>query len=464
MQPVPDGAAAPEAVTRQVAEWLAALRPADIPPEVSEAVGLLAMDTLGAALAGMAQPWTAAIRRWAMLAPPGTAPTGRARIWGDAQAVLRPGEAALVNGAAAHAFELDDFHNAKLHPGAVVVPAALAMGEALGSDGLAIQTAIVAGYEVMIRVALALGPAAAKARGWHLTAVCGTFGAAAAAAHLLRLDAERTAWALGLAGTQSGGLFAFTADGTDSKRLHPGRAAQSGIMAAELAAAGLSGPTQIFEAADGGFLSAFVEAPRPARLTDRLGAHWHAAETNFKPHACCGSVHAHVDAAIALREAWQGGAVRVGLAGLIMQQCGFPYAPGSALNAQMSARYCVAVALLDGAALPAQFDAARIADPALTALARRVELVHEPAHDALYPGRFCGWVEVETAPGLLARRELLDPSGSPESPGMAAALRRKFGLLAGPLLGTERAAALAAACDAMAVTPAGALLDRAVLA
>jgi len=459
---MPDGAVPPPALTMRLAEWLAALRPADIPEPVAAAVRRLALDTMGASLHGMPQPWSQAIARWALAAAPGEAPAGRARIWGAPRAVLRAADAALVNGAAAHAFELDDFHNAKLHPGAVVVPAALALGEALDADGLAVQTAIVAGYEVMIRVSLALGPAAAKARGWHLTAVCGTFGAAAAAAKLLGLDATRTAWALGLAGTQSGGLFAFTADGTESKRLHPGRAAQAGIMAAELAAEGLSGPTQIFEAADGGFLCAFVDAPLPARLIDRLGSHWHAAETNFKPHACCGSVHAHVDAAIALREAWQGGAVRAGLAGLVMQQCGYPYAEGSALNAQMSARYCVAVALLDGAALPAQFDAARIADPALTALAERVELVHETAHDAIYPGRFCGWVEVETAPGQWQRREMLDPSGSPQNPDMAPALRRKFHHLVDPILGAAGAAALAAACEAMPAHRAREIVARSI--
>ena len=459
---MPDGVAAPPALTRQLAEWLAALRPEDVPEPVATAVRRLALDTMGASLSGIPQPWSQSIRAWALAAAPGEATSSRARIWGEARAVLRAADAALVNGAAAHAFELDDFHNAKLHPGAVVVPAALALGEALEADGLTVQTAIVAGYEVMIRVALALGPAAAKARGWHLTAVCGTFGAAAAAAKLLGLDATRTAWALGLAGTQSGGLFAFTADGTDSKRLHPGRAAQSGIMAAELAAAGLSGPTQIFEAADGGFLRAFVDAPRPAMLTQGLGTYWHGAETNFKPHACCGSVHAHVDAAIALRDEWQGGAVRAGLAGLIMQQCGFPYVPGSALNAQMSARYCVAIALLDGAALPGQFGAARIADPAVTALAQRVELVHEPAHDALYPGHFLGWTEVETAPGKFARCEVLDPSGSPENPEMATRLRRKFDLLVTPILGAGGAAALAEGFEALPRITARTLLSRTV--
>ena len=448
--------------TRAVAEFVAGLRPESIPPGVAAALRLLALDTMGAALAGRHLPWSRAIRAWAIAASPGAAPRGRARVWGEADAVLRAADAALVNGAASHAFELDDYHNAKLHPGAVVVPAALALGEALDADGGRVLTAIAAGYEVMIRTSLALGPAAARGRGWHLTAVCGTFGAAAVGAVLLGLDAERTAWALGLAGTQSGGLFAFTSDGTDSKRLHPGRAAQSGIMAAELAALGLSGPTVVYEAGDGGFLRAFVDAPRPELLTEGLGRRWHAAETSFKPHACCGSLHAHVDAAIALRPRWNGGRVRVGMAELVGLQCGYDYRPGSALNAQMSARYCVAAALLDGMALPAQFADRRIADPGITRLAQAIELVHDPEHDRLYPGRFLGWTEVETATGM-ERCAVLDPSGSPENPAMEESLRRKFALLAAPLLGADGAADLAHGFEGMSDLPARELSRRAVV-
>ena len=452
----------PMGETRRMAAFVAGLTPAKIPATVADAVRLLALDTMGAALAGRDLPWTAAIRDWALAAAPGEAPRGRARIWGEARAVLRAADAALVNGAASHAFELDDFHNSKLHPGAVVVPAALAMGEALGASGAAVLTAMVAGYEVMIRTSLTLGPAAARARGWHLTAVCGTFGAAAAAAVLLGLDAERTAWALGLAGTQSGGLFAFTTDGTDSKRLHPGRAAQSGIMAAEMAQLGLSGPTVIYEAADGGFLKAFVDAPRTDRLLDRLGVHWHAAETNFKPYSCCGSLHAHVDAALALRGAWRPeGKVRVGMAKLIELQCGYDYEQGSALNAQMSARYCVAAALLDGAVLPGQFAADRIADPAVTRLAQRIELVHAPEHDAIYPGRFAGWTEVETLDGM-RRVEMLDPSGSPGNPEMAGSVRRKFATLVSPVLGEGGMRALSDGFDDIRGMSARELVDRAV--
>ena len=448
-----------QGVTRELAGWISSLQHQDVPIETRRALRLLALDTIGAALFGRDRPWTEAIRSWALAAAPGPAPRGRARIWGERDAVLRAADAALVNGASAHAYELDDYHNAKLHPGSVVIPAALALGEAEDSDGALVETAIAAGYEIMIRTSLALDPSAARLKGWHLTAVCGTFGAAAAAAVLLRLDPERTAWALGLAGTQSGGLFAFTTDGSNSKRLHPGRAAQSGIMAAELAARGLSGPTSIYEAEDGGFLQAFVDAPDASRLVDGLGSQWLAADTAFKPYSCCGSLHSHVDAALQLRERYRPGvAVRVGLPKVVDVQCGYPYEPGSELNAQMSARYCVAVGLLDGAVLPGQFLPERIADPEVTRLAQSVELVWDRQLDDLYPRLFAGWVEVEGE-----RVFLTNPSGNPANPEMPDSLRRKFATLVQPVLGEGGARGLEAILEDLDSTTARRVVDRAVL-
>jgi 2-methylcitrate dehydratase PrpD len=448
-------------VTATLAAWLARLPQVGIPREVSGALRLLTLDTLGAAAAGGRQEWTQVVAQWAKRGalPPAA---GLASIWGERQPSLRPSEAALVNGTAAHAFELDDFHNAKLHPGAVVIPAVLAVAEARGIDGPRIETAIAAGYEVMIRTSLALDPSEARLRGWHLTAVCGTLGAAAAVAVLLGLDAQRTAWALGLAGTQSGGLFAFNADGTMSKRLHPGRAAQSGIMAAELAELGLTGPTKIYEAQDGGLLWAFSAKSRVGPLVDGLGKTWHAANTSFKPYSCCGSLHSYVDAAIALRAKWKPGArVRTGVAEVVNLQCGYLYAPGSQLNAQMSIRYCTAVALLDGAALPAQFTPERIADPELTKLAQSIEVVHDPAQDALYPARYAAWIELETAPGANAyvREDRLDPSGHPSNPGREAALRSKFRGLAEGELGGAAAADLSREIDGLDRTSARRIIE-----
>ena len=445
-------------VTKEIAHWLSHLRADDVPDNVRAAIRLLVLDTLGAALAGADQPWSRMSAEWAKLGAQhgrqvdSEATAGLATLWGERAPSVRPGDAALANGTMAHAFELDDFHTAKMHPGAVVVPAVLALAEARGLGGERLETAIAAGYEVMIRTALALDPSATRLQGWHITAVTGTLGAAAACSVLIGLDEERTAWALGLAGTQSGGLFAFGADGTMSKRLHPGRAAQSGVMAVELAELGFSGPTQVLETPDGGLLWAFSSKSRTAPLTEGLGRHWHAAETCFKPYSCCGSVHSCIDAALALRPLWQLGArVRVGAAKVVDVQCGYDYTPGSQLNSQMSLRYCIAVAIQDGAALLDQFRETRIADPSVTELAQAIEIVHDPELDGLYPARFAGWVEIETAPGSgqFERKMILDPSGHPANPAREAALRAKYATLATPVLGNAGADDLAAAVDAL---------------
>jgi 2-methylcitrate dehydratase PrpD len=348
-----------------------------------------------------------------------------------------------VNGTSSHAFELDDYHNAKLHPGAVVIPAALAMAEKLDADGEKLVTAIAAGYEVMIRSSLALNPSAARLRGWHLTGVCGPFGAAAACAVLLGLDGERTAWALGLAGTQGSGLWAFNADGAMSKRLHAGKAAHSGVLAAELAALGFTGPTQIYEYADGGVLKAFSDKSDPAPLTTDLGRIYHLDTTSIKPYSCCGSAHAYVDAALALR-AKLGGPwdvkrrVRVGVAKVVDVQCGFDYEPSTVLNAQMSLRYITAAALVEGQALPPQFSDAKIADPRLVALAKSIELVPDARLDELYPKEFPGWVAAESN-GDWVRVDIANPSGSSAAPIDARGITEKFRGI-NPTLPVERIA------------------------
>lgn len=407
--------------TQQLARWLSTLTPDSLPADVEHTIKLLALDTFTCALTGAQQTWAQIIQQWA-----GQDPRGQCDVWSKPGLRLRANEAALVNGCAAHGFELDDFHNAKLHPGAVVLPAAIAIAQQYDVDPARLPVAIAAGYEIMIRSSLALSPAKARMRGWHLTAVCGPLGAAAAAAVLLQLDAQHTAWALGLAGTQSSGLFAFTADGTDSKRFHPGRAAQSGVIAAELASQGLSGPTQLYEAQDGGWLHAFSDASLAAPLVQDLGQHWHAMHTNFKPYACCGSAHPQVDAALALRERWQpSDHIRVGAPEVVLVQCGYRYTAGSVLNAQMSLRYSIAIALLEGQVLQAQFEADKLRDPALLELANALELVHDTDLDTRYPAHFCGWIELVHSDGRVDRVDVLDPSGSSQNTQRPQAIRSK---------------------------------------
>ena len=442
------------ALTRDLASWIATLAPRALPDRVRAMTRSALLDTLGAALYGRREEWSRTVAAWARRGgDPGYDRSGLATVWGDARPSLRPADAALVNGVAAHAFELDDFV-AKLHPGAVVAPAALAVAEGTRASGALLETALAAGYEVVIRTSRALDPNAARKRGWHLTGVCGPLGAAAAGAVLLGLGEEETAWALGLGATQGSGLFAFNADGAMSKRLHPGRAAHAGVMAAELAAMGFTGPTRALEAGDGGFLGAFSDASEPWRLLDGLGEDWALEDTYFKPYSCCGSLHAYVDAARELRgrlgrppEA--GETVRAGLPEVVGLQCGFDYEPGTVLNGQMSARYTIAAALIDGDALPPQYAPYRLEDADIVALAHRIELPHDPALDALYPASYPGWVEIAAADGRVERASAPNPSGAPDHPGRDAALLAKFRTLTADLLGGEGADALGDAVTAL---------------
>lgn len=447
------------APTRELANWLAGIRYDDVPARTRDVVHIAILDTIGAGIYGYRTEWAQKLLAWARRGGTGQ----EATVWGDAEPSLRAADAALVNGTSAHAFELDDYHNAKLHPGAVIVPAAIATAERLGSSGRDLVTAIAAGYEVMIRTSLALNPTATRLRGWHLTGVCGPFGAAAACASLMKLDTEHCAWALGLAGTQGSGLWAFNADGTMSKRFHAGKAAHSGVLAAELAQLEFTGPTQIYEYHDGGMLKAFSDASDPAPLTKDLGRTWHTDTTSIKPYSCCGSTHAYIDAALQLREKfgsdWKHGTpVRVGTSKVVDVQCGFDYAPSSALNAQMSLRYVVAAALIDGQVLPAQFDEARMHDPALGALANRLELVPDAELDKLYPKDFAGWVAAERD-GRWERVDILNPTGSVSSPIDGQGIARKFHGI-NPELPADQIAAVALDIEQHSVRELLALLHR----
>jgi 2-methylcitrate dehydratase PrpD len=419
-----------DAVTQKLAGFASRLAFADLEPPLVQKLKSFILDAVGCGLHGASLPWAQIVNRW--VARQG----GRreATLW--RQSFEGPcANVALGLGVMIHSFDFDDYHNAKIHPGAPVIPAAIAVGEVLGASGPDVLTAVAAGYETMIRISLATGPNASRLKGWHLTGTTGTFGAAAAAGSLLKLSADDMASALGLAGTQSAGLWAFLADGAMSKRFHPGRASQSGVMAAFLAKEGFRGPTRILEAADGGFCRATSDAVDLTRAVDRLGSTFLSADVNIKPYACCASSHSAIDAVLDLKHrhgfsAEEVAAVFVKTARGVKVQCGFDYQPAGAVRAQMSLQYIVAVALLDGAALLDQFAEARLADPVVLDLARRVEIEVDPDIDRLYPERFANRVEVVLKDGRRIETRVDFPKGSGEHPLSFTELAAKFRSLA----------------------------------
>lgn len=417
-------------LTRQLAGFLATLRPDDVPAATREILRKALVDALGCGVHGLALPWTRKITDFAL----SQAGPQEAVLWGTGERVAAL-NAALAAGTAIHAFDFDDHSRAKIHPAAVVVPVIATLSASCGADGPRMLAAMAAGFEVMNRVSLAANPGPARMRGWHLTGTCGTFAAAAAACVLMGLDASTTASALGLAGTQSAGVWAFTADGAMSKRLHPGRAAQAGIFAAMLAKQGFEGPRFILEAEDGSFLHTMSDQPRPGEITRGLGTEWRADGACFKPHACCGSNHACVDAAIGLMD--DNGLVvgdiervEAGVADVVIRQTGFDYQADTVLNAQMSLQYDIAIGMADRQALLEQFTPERIADPAVFALARRVAVVRDEELDAIYPEVYAGRVTLMLKDGRVLTRCVKYSKGMPENPMDMDEIVRKYRSLA----------------------------------
>ena len=353
------------------------------------------------------------------------------------------GPVALCLGTWMHAFELDDYHSgAKLHPGAVVFAAAYPLAEKMGADGRMFMTACAVGYETMIRASIAADCLEVRRRGFHLTGLCGPFGAAAAAAHLMEMTPEQTANALGLAGTQGAGTWAFQCDGSETKRFHAGRAAQSGLLAAALAEGGYTGPKEIFEYEDGGFIRAFSGCGDPEPLTRGLGDHWEAEGVSFKPYCCCGSTHSTIDAVLALRRE-HGVApddvqeMEIMNHSVVKQQCSWRYEPVSSLRAQMNIEYCAAVALTDGEAGPGQFTPERIADPELVSLARRARFTVDPEIEKLYPKTFPAKVAIRTRDGRELKSRVAGPKGSPQNPMDFDMVAGKFRQITGGVISSD---------------------------
>jgi 2-methylcitrate dehydratase PrpD len=411
-----------EPVTRALAGFASELSFDALQPELVLSFKTYLLDAIGCGLHGGSQPWARIINRWVM------EQQGKceATLWRN-QFQGPAANVALGLGVMIHSFDFDDYHQAKIHPGAPVIPAAVAVGECFGASGREVLTAMVAGYETMIRVSLATGPNASRLKGWHLTGTTGTFGAAAAAGRLLGLTAADMASALGLAGTQSAGLWAFLADGAMSKRFHPGRAAQSGVMAAFLARSGFRGPTQILEAQDGGFCRATSDRFDLSLITDRLGDRFHCGEVNIKPYACCASSHSAVDAVLELKR-------RHGFTAAEVERVRV-----KTVQAQMSLQYIVAVTLLEDAALLAQFSEKKIADPLVLDLARRVEVALDPDIDRVYPERYANRVEIVLRDGRRFETRVDYAKGSTGQPLSLLEVAGKFRSLAGGVLSPAQA-------------------------
>ncbi|KYH31153.1 2-methylcitrate dehydratase [Moorella mulderi DSM 14980] len=418
-----------------MSEFVAELSYNDLPDAVRFKAKLCLLDTLGCALGACRHPDIAKLIKAMRL----LAGEGNSTIWGEEQPASL-GAAIMANSSMAHTFDFDDFHKkGKVHCGAIIIPVVLAIAEHEKISGREIITAIVAGYEVMLRVAMAVDAAAHRLQGWHGTATCGTFGAAAAAGKLLGLDKYWLANALGTAGTQSGGLWAFTADGAMTKKFHAGRAAWSGTLAALMARAGFTGATKIFEAEDGGFLRAFSGNPHPDLLTDGLGENWEILKVGFKPYACCRTVHPAISAAIELSKKhnlnWEqvkeAQKIKVYTYLVAKKQNDLPLPPLNPNMAQFNLPFLVALALREGTVQVNHFNEQTIGDPDLLAVASKVDVEVDPEIERKFPEQWSCRVEIINKSGEAIGLAIESAKGDPGNPLDLAAHHDKFnGLLA----------------------------------
>ena len=420
--------------TVRLAEYAAALRYPDLPAEVVQQAKECIIDTVAAGICGSALPWSRIVVEYAERTGPG----GNCRILGQTGPAVQAPAAALANGALAHAFELDSLTRpgAGAHPGATVLPPALAIAQERGADGRSLIAAFVAGNEVMIRIGRATGHTN-EARGFHAPGTTGPFGGAIAAGHLLGLNSGAMTNALGIAGSLCGGLLEFArGDGGMVKRLHLGRASEAGVLAARLAAGGFAGPRTVLEG-EFGFLRVFCTKWDTAELTRGLGEDYVVSTTVLKRYPCHATAHAAVKAARDLQ-------TEHGFAGTQVEAItvtGTPrmverhniLEPADQMLAQYSIPFSVALALCREARDPESWDEAALADPQIRALCRLVKLMPDPGGEH---GGMASRVSIALADGR--RLERRSESGMLE-PGE---LADKFQRLTRAALGARPATAL----------------------
>jgi 2-methylcitrate dehydratase PrpD len=420
---------------QRLAQFCVDTRFEDLPPALVERAKRHILDTFGATLAGVDSD----VAKTARNVFEGEA--GNCLVWGTNQRVSAA-QAAMLNGIAAHALELDDTGGCD-HSGAVVLPAVMAavsMAEQPVS-GHEFITAVVIGYEIGRRVLEACGGYSAhNSAGWHSTATCGVFGAAAASARILGLNAGQTLAALGIAGSFSGGLWAFIHDGSQSKKLHSGRAAEGGFLAARFARQGITGPTQLFDDVWGGFLKTLAPATStPQALDAGLGAVWKLARCSIKPYASCRGTHSAIDALGLLLEQLkvpvdQVEDVQVSLCGFLRDMCGGQDVSTLAA-AQMSLPYALASRLVQGHCWLQAYDDEQRSDPRIAEWMSRIRLEVDPQLSE--DGEPV--VTLRTVDGRQASLCVEVPLGAPGNPLSDAALEEKFFSLAMRVMSRERA-------------------------
>jgi 2-methylcitrate dehydratase PrpD len=377
-----------EAVAEKLAGWITQMHAGDLPPAAREMCSRLFLDVAGLCIAARREPYVQAVLSAADAGPcTAIGHSGGFDVY----------SAALINGTGAHGEDYDDtFEGGPVHSGAVMIPAVLAICEREKRSGQEALTAAAVAAELLCRMSL-VAPKATHKAGFHPTAVFGAAASAAGAAKALGLNAVQTVSALGIAGSMASGIIEYLAEGTWTKRMHAGWAAQSGIRAALMARGGFVGPRTVFEGTHG-FYRAFAPSAAPdfAPLLDGLGSKWMMETIAFKPYACGTMTQPFIDCAISLAErgVQAGDVVEIvckvaeGTVHRLWEPLEAKQNPATPYAAKFSTPFCMAIGFLDGKAGLAQFTDARTADPAARALAAKIRYEINPSDP--YPASFTG--------------------------------------------------------------------------
>jgi 2-methylcitrate dehydratase PrpD len=428
-----------ETFAQKLGTFAAGLTPAALPRDVVEQAARLLLDTAGVTLAAVPEDFAGSIQTVAR----GLGGPPESSLWGAPEQVGMAA-AVLANGTLAHGLDYDDtLEEAIVHTGSCCATAALAAGEARHASGAEVLTALVAGVEVMAAVGSAC-PGTFHRRGFHPTALCGAFGAAAATGRLLGLTAAQLATAFGLCGSQASGIIEYLADGSWTKRLHAGWAAHAGVVAAHLAQAGFTGPRTVFEGTHGFYRAFGGEPPDPGRLAalaDGLGREWAIQRLMFKVYPCGSINQPYMDCAarIRTRPGFDPKAIRAvvcrtaeGPIHRLWEPIAEKRRPTTPYGAKFSLPYCIALVLVEGQAGVDGFSEARTRDPRILEVAGKVGYIVDPSLP--YPRRFTGHVRVELADGQVLEEAQDAPRGGAEYPLAPDELREKFRVNAGRAL------------------------------
>jgi 2-methylcitrate dehydratase PrpD len=410
---------------RRLAVSAADLRYEDVSEEVLERAKDLVLNQLGIQLAMSDQPWSQAVLKYVR----GFGATGESTIvrYGDR---VRAENAAFANGTFGHGFELDDTYlPGNVHPGAVVIPAVLALGEPRGIDGKAFLVSVVAGYEVVNRIGRGLSPSCLS-RGFHPTLIVGPMGAAVAAGKVLGFDAATMLNGMAIASSHASGMMEYTQTGGSLKRIHAGLAAFGGIRAAVLAQAGITGPPTFLEGKRG-LCQAVTDAFDLSEVTSDLGQAFTLMEVSLKCHSVCFQIQAPIDATSSLIETHKIGAkdieeIVVGTNREAITGVGAIVEPDDITAAQFSAPFSLAMCALRKGNSFRDYTGTNLNDPEIKAMAKKVRLEVDDEVQAAFPKKRAVRVTVKLKNGTAYQQRLEGARGTPVNPMARQEIEDKF--------------------------------------